>query len=53
MRAQKKDSKGVASPFTYCGRATFQSWKGDAPITVKWRLENLLPDHLFVQFRKR
>lgn len=53
VRAQKKDSKGVASPFTYCGRVTFQSWKGDAPITVKWRLENLLPDRLFVQFRKR
>jgi superfamily II DNA or RNA helicase/HKD family nuclease len=52
VRAQKKDAKGKASPFTYCGRVNFESWKGDKPITVKWRLEQLLPDRLFKQFRK-
>jgi hypothetical protein len=52
VRAQKKDAKGAAAPFVYCGQARFESWEGEKPITVKWRLEHLLPDRLFMQFRK-
>lgn len=52
VRKQKKDGKGNASPFVYCGPVTFASWKGEKPITVKWRLERAVPDRLFEQFRK-
>jgi superfamily II DNA or RNA helicase/HKD family nuclease len=52
VRKQKKDGKGNASPFVYCGPVTFKSWKGEKPITVEWTLGQLLPDRFFVQFRK-
>lgn len=36
----------VAAPFIYCGRPTFQSWAGEKPITVVWKLPNPVPVHL-------
>ncbi|MDP3233153.1 MAG: DUF3427 domain-containing protein [Myxococcales bacterium] len=52
IRKQKKDAKGSASPFVYCGPVTFEKWgEGEKPITVQWRLKRMLPDRLFSQFR--
>ncbi|RVJ12582.1 DUF3427 domain-containing protein [Sinorhizobium medicae] len=39
------------TPFTYCGEVDFQSWTGNSPITVIWRLRELLPPTLLNQFR--
>jgi superfamily II DNA or RNA helicase/diadenosine tetraphosphate (Ap4A) HIT family hydrolase len=36
---------GKAAPFIYCGDVTFVDWKGNAPITVRWKLEEPLPEH--------
>lgn len=52
VRKQKRDAEGRAAPFIYCGQVSFESWRGNKPITVKWRLKNLLPDRLFEQFRQ-
>ena len=35
-----------AAPFYYCGDVEFESWTGEAPITVNWRLLAPVPEHL-------
>lgn len=52
VRKTKKDSRGAAMPFVYCGQVRFESWEGNKPITVRWRLRELLPDRFFLQFRE-
>ncbi len=44
----RKDRKiaGRAAPFLYCGSVTFIDWKGEKPITVRWRLREAVPQHL-------
>lgn len=37
---------GKAAPFLYCGNPRFESWEGEAPITVLWQLPNPVPAHL-------
>lgn len=37
---------GKAAPFVYCGTVDFMSWKGDAPITVDWKLQEEVPARL-------
>ncbi len=45
VRAAKlRGARGA--PFYYCGDVDFESWDGDAPITVNWRLRQPAPDHL-------
>lgn len=45
VRAGKlRGSKGA--PFYYCGDVEFESWVGDAPISVTWRLSEPAPEHL-------
>ena len=39
-----RGSKGA--PFYYCGDIDFESWTGDAPIVVTWRLREAMPEHL-------
>ncbi len=39
-----RGSKGA--PFYYCGDVDFESWSGEAPITVNWRLRAPVPNHL-------
>jgi hypothetical protein len=43
VRATRKTAAGVPSPFVYCGAVKFVSWKGEAPITVRWRLAEPIP----------
>jgi hypothetical protein len=38
--------EGKAAPFLYCGQPLFESWEGEKPITVVWRLEERVPGHL-------
>lgn len=49
VRSEKKKAGGAA-PFLYCGRLRFQSWQGDAPISVRWKLDTQLGDKLYAQF---
>jgi hypothetical protein len=35
-----------AAPFYYCGQLQFDSWEGDKPIRVIWKLRTPLSDHL-------
>jgi hypothetical protein len=32
-----------AAPFFYCGEVDFLSWHGEKPITVEWRLRDVVP----------
>ena len=41
-RTKKTNAK--PTPFHYCGAVTFESWHGDQPITIDWRLSTPLPD---------
>jgi superfamily II DNA or RNA helicase/diadenosine tetraphosphate (Ap4A) HIT family hydrolase len=41
-----KVRSGKATPFRYCGKPAFQSWENEKPITVQWRLEEPMPEHL-------
>ena len=41
---------GKASPFIYCGQVSFESWEGEKPITVRWRLDEPLSDPLATLF---
>jgi hypothetical protein len=37
---------GGAAPFVYCGVPQFVDWRGEKPITVQWKLETPVPEHL-------
>lgn len=53
VRARSKTRDGKACPFTYCGPLDFVSWKGDKPITVKWRLRDAVPERLWKELTIR
>ncbi|MCA9087252.1 MAG: DUF3427 domain-containing protein [Planctomycetaceae bacterium] len=38
---------GKAAPFVNCGLVTFESWEGERPISVKWRLREPVPETLW------
>jgi hypothetical protein len=41
-----KKIKGKQAPFVYCGQVGFVDWEGDAPVTVRWRLPEPVPQPL-------
>ena len=43
VRRFPKTQRGKAAPFLYCGDLEFESWEGEKPITVRWRLKTPLP----------
>lgn len=47
-RTKKIHSK--PSPFHYCGAVDFESWRGDRPVTIVWRLPAPLPERLKTLF---
>ncbi len=50
VRATRKTPKGKAAPFTYCGQVAFVDWEGSKPITIRWRLNQALPEYLHSRF---
>ena len=42
--AAKREWRGGAAPFVYCGDVQFLEWHGDRPITVRWKLPADVPD---------
>jgi hypothetical protein len=49
VRTEKKRGQ-KASPFVYCGALHFDSWSGEKPISVTWRLGEALPPRLHRTF---
>jgi superfamily II DNA or RNA helicase len=47
IRRFKRINAGGAAPFLYCGDVDFQSWRGDSPITVRWKLRTPAPKTLW------
>lgn len=47
-KTKKTGSK--PTPFTYCGEVDFQSWEGEKPITVIWRLREPIPSSVLGLF---
>jgi hypothetical protein len=41
-----KKIRGRQAPFFYCGEVDFIDWEGDAPIRVRWRLREAVPETL-------
>jgi hypothetical protein len=50
VRDRRKTPSGTGAPFIYCGDVEFESWEGNQPITVRWRLPSVLPEHLADRF---
>jgi superfamily II DNA or RNA helicase len=50
VRRFPKTQRGKAAPFTYCGDLDFQSWEGEKPITIRWRLTKPVPEQLLRNF---
>ena len=40
---QDKKRGSRAAPFIYCGEVEFISWKGETPITIRWKLPSEVP----------
>jgi hypothetical protein len=43
VRAKAKTREGKGETFLYCGLLDFESWSGEKPITVRWRLKTEVP----------
>ena len=41
-----KKTGSTPTPFLYCGEVDFLSWDGEAPITIKWGLRDVIPPGL-------
>jgi superfamily II DNA or RNA helicase/diadenosine tetraphosphate (Ap4A) HIT family hydrolase len=50
VRKEKRAPAGGAAPFIYCGELEFIEWKGERPITIRWKLLSSLPERLQQQF---
>ena len=42
---------GGSAPFVYCGEVEFSSWTGERPITVRWRLKEVVPQRLWAELK--
>jgi hypothetical protein len=47
VRREKRIGGGEAAPFVYCGNLNFESWSGNKPITVRWKLQMSVPKSLW------
>jgi superfamily II DNA or RNA helicase len=47
---RSKKIRTKSAPFYYCGEVTFESWQGESPITINWRLAEPVPDRLRALF---
>ena len=50
VRATRKTQRGKAAPFIYCGDLDFVDWEGSKPITIRWQLQEQVPDYLHRSF---
>jgi hypothetical protein len=50
VRATRKTQRGKAAPFIYCGDVKFVDWEGSKPITIRWKLEEPVPEYLYSSF---
>ncbi|MFT9849491.1 DUF3427 domain-containing protein [Aneurinibacillus sp. REN35] len=41
---------GMTLPFMYLGEAEYMKSHGDKPMNIVWRLTELLPEHIFIDF---
>ncbi|TJW67064.1 MAG: DUF3427 domain-containing protein, partial [Mesorhizobium sp.] len=46
-----KKTGAQPTPFTYCGEVDFAGWEGEAPITVRWKLREGVPQSLRAQLK--
>ncbi len=49
IRKQAK-LEGRGAPFVYCGPVSFVDWEGEKPITIRWHLDEPVPDSLWTAF---
>lgn len=47
IRRFAKTQQSRAAPFVYCGDLEFETWEGEKPITIRWRLKHRLQTSLF------
>lgn len=47
---RSKKIRSQSAPFYYCGQVTFETWEGERPITINWRLPTPVPERLHALF---
>jgi hypothetical protein len=50
VRKSKKE-QNHAAPFVYCGPVRFQSWEGNAPVSIVWGLGQPVPPNLMTAWK--
>ena len=50
VRKNKLTPEGKGAPFVYCGVLDFDSWEGEAPISVTFKMRTPLSEELFADF---
>jgi hypothetical protein len=48
VRELQDQANGAAEAYTFLGRATLESWHGERPMKVVWRLAHPMPGALYV-----
>jgi superfamily II DNA or RNA helicase/HKD family nuclease/diadenosine tetraphosphate (Ap4A) HIT family hydrolase len=49
VRSKAKTREGKGESFLYCGPVEFESWSGENPITVRWKLSVQVPSPLWTE----
>jgi superfamily II DNA or RNA helicase/HKD family nuclease len=47
VREFRKQANGLAEPYLFLGPATLQSWTGERPMQIVWRLAHAMPGDLY------
>lgn len=47
VREVQEQANGVAEAFTFLGRVTLESWQGERPMQIVWRLAHPMPGSLY------
>ena len=53
VRSKAKTREGKGESFLYCGPVDFDSWSGENPITVRWKLSVQVPSPLWTELNVR
>jgi superfamily II DNA or RNA helicase/HKD family nuclease len=51
VRRRKQDERRITAPYTFLGPATYESHRGERPMSITWRLRHPMPAELFEEMK--
>jgi len=51
VRRRKQDERRITAPYTFLGPATYESHRGERPMSITWRLRQSMPVKLFEEMK--